>query len=109
MMRYKNIILAVVLAAGAASSVLVAPVAQAQARTSVDIRIGTPPPPVRYERMPPPRRGYVWAPGYWAWDGYRHVWVGGHWERMRRGRHYVPPGWYQEPGGWRFNRGGWGR
>ena len=109
-MNYKNIVLAVLLTTSAASAVLMAPVAQAQVRGSVDIRIGTPPPPPRYESAPPPRRGYVWAPGYWAWDGHRHVWVGGHWERVRRGyHHYAPPGWHQDPDGWRFNRGGWER
>jgi|SRR5450830_59625 len=109
-MNYKNIVLAILLSTSAASAVLMAPVAQAQVRGSVDIRIGTPPPPPRYERMPPPRRGFVWAPGYWAWDGYRHVWVQGHWERVRRGyHHYAPPGWRQDRDGWRFNQGGWER
>jgi len=106
-MKYNNIILAVLLAAGA-SSVLIAPAAQAQVRGSVDVRIGTPPPPPRYERRPPPRSHYVWAPGYWAWNGHRHVWVGGHWERERRGYHrYAQPGWHQDRDGWRFDRGGW--
>lgn len=108
-MQYKNIVMAVLLSTSAASAMLTAPLAQAQIHSSVDIRIGTPPPQPRYERMPPPRHGYVWAPGYWAWDGYRHVWVGGHWERVRRGYRYAPPGWHQDPGGWRFDHGGWGR
>jgi len=108
-MQYKKIILAVLLVTSAASAMLAAPFAEAQMRGSVDIRIGTPPPPPRYEPPPPPRHGFVWVPGYWAWDGYRHVWVGGHWERMRRGYRYAPPVWRQGPDGWRFDGGGWQR
>ncbi|WP_432377347.1 YXWGXW repeat-containing protein [Duganella sp. P38] len=37
------------------------------------------PPPPRYERIPAPRAGYIWAPGYWDWRGNRHEWVGGSW------------------------------
>ncbi len=109
-MQHKKIILAVLLATSSAATLLTTPMAEAQMRDSVDIRIGQAPPPPRYEAAPPPRRGYVWAPGYWAWDGHRHVWVGGHWERVRRGyHHYAPPGWQQGPGGWRFDHGGWQR
>jgi YXWGXW repeat-containing protein len=45
----------------------------ARAQVSLDIVIRTPPPPVRVEVAPPPRVGYVWAPGYWSWDGHRHI------------------------------------
>ena len=31
------------------------------------------------ERVPPPRRGYVWVPGHWAWRRGRYVWVRGGW------------------------------
>lgn len=31
------------------------------------------PPQPRYEVVPAPRRGYVWAPGYWNARGNRHV------------------------------------
>lgn len=37
---------------------------QAAAQVSVNINIGTPPPAPRYEAPPPPRGGYIWAPGY---------------------------------------------
>ncbi|MBP0598937.1 YXWGXW repeat-containing protein [Herbaspirillum sp. LeCh32-8] len=88
-----------------------APAAQAQVVGSVNVRIGTPPPAPRYEAAPPPRRGYAWAPGYWAWDGHRHVWVGGHWEQVRRGyARYEPAHWQQGPrGGWHFVPGHWMR
>ncbi|WP_036168555.1 YXWGXW repeat-containing protein [Massilia sp. 9096] len=66
------------------------------------------PPPPRAEHMPPPRHGYVWAPGYWNWNHGRHVWVAGHWERERRGYSYRAPNWVQRDGHWVMERGGWG-
>lgn len=54
------------------ATVATAPAAQAQV-VGVDVRIGTPPPAPRYEVVPPPRHGYAWAPGYWAWNGHRHI------------------------------------
>jgi len=37
----------------------------ASARSNVDVSIAIGPPPVIVEEVPPPRVGYVWAPGYW--------------------------------------------
>jgi hypothetical protein len=81
--------------------------AQAIAQVGVNIVIGNAPPPVRYEVVPAPRRGYEWAPGYWNWNGRRHVWSAGHWERVRTGYYYQRPEWQQGNDGWRLNRGGW--
>jgi hypothetical protein len=80
---------------------------QAMAQVNVSVNIGTPPPPLRYERVPPPRHGYVWAPGYWGWTGRSHVWVRGHWERARSGYIYQRPGWREDNGRWHLNKGGW--
>src|SRR5512143_1638499 len=34
------------------------------------------PPPVRVETYgPPPEPGFIWATGYWRWEGGQHVWV----------------------------------
>jgi hypothetical protein len=47
-------------------------------------------PPIRYEPAPtyvPP--GQHWQAGHWRWDGYRYVWVEGHWVRDRLA--YAPP------------------
>jgi hypothetical protein len=78
---------------------------------SIGIDIGTPPPPPRVEVIPAPRPGLVWAPGYWAWDGYRHIWVEGRWVAERPGYAYTPghweqrgPRWYFEPEQWREHR-----
>jgi len=42
-----------------------------------------PVPPPRMEQMPPPRPNMVWEPGHWHWDGYRYLWVGGHYVHIR--------------------------
>jgi YXWGXW repeat-containing protein len=66
MNKFREMLIVSALAAAA----LAAPGA-AQARTDVSISIG-PPAPI-YEPVPPPRVGYIWAPGYWDWNGHRHV------------------------------------
>jgi len=79
---------------------------QAFAQVGVSIVIGNPP-PARYEAVPAPRRGYIWAPGYWDWNGRRYMWIRGHWEHLRPGQVYYRPEWRHERGGWRLERGGW--
>lgn len=79
------------------------------AGASVGVVINVPPPPLRHELLPPPRRGYVWVPGYWDWRGRRHVWVAGAWLRERRGYHYRPHTWIERNGGWYMDRGRWDR
>jgi hypothetical protein len=56
-----------------------------------------------------PSPGYVWAGGYWNWEGGRHVWVAGHWQPGRPGYHWAPHRWVQTGGGWRLERGHWER
>jgi len=74
----------------------------------IDIQIAPPPPPPNVI-IPPPRMGFVWAPGYWRWNGRRHVWVAGHWLRARPGWHWVPEHWVEHRGHYRFVRGHWAR
>jgi hypothetical protein len=40
---------------------------------------------------PSPGDGYDWIDGYWHWNGYDWVWVGGRWERDQDGYVYVQP------------------
>ena len=101
----KKIAIATALLAALGGSVLLPSVAAAQ--VNVNINIGEAPPPVRYEVVPAARSGYLWVPGYWNWDGSRHVWSTGHWERSRSSYTYVQPEWRQEGEGWRLDRGGW--
>ena len=67
-----------------------------------------PVPELRYERVPPPRRGFVWAPGHWRWDGRAYFWVPGvyiaarpeyrfwvhgHWEQRGPNWVWIEPHW----------------
>ncbi len=79
----------------------------AAAQVSVSIR--TAPPAPKYEAVPAPRRGYVWVPGYWNWNGHRHVWQSGVWVKERRGYSYVQPNWVERDGHWELHRGNWAR
>jgi len=74
---------------------------------SIGIGIGTPPPPARVEVVPAGPRGYVWSPGYWAWDGYNYFWVDGSWMRQRPGYVYVPGRWDRHDEYWRYAPGRW--
>ena len=73
------------------------------------VTIQVAPPPPRFERVPPPRRGFVWAPGHYEWRGGRHVWVGGYWVRARPGYAYRAPAWRQDGGRWVYSAGRWDR
>ena len=81
--------------------------ADANVSWGVTISSGMPPPPVRYEPVPPPRPAYVWLQGYWGWSGNAYVWVPGRWERERPGYVYAQPQWVQGPRGWELHHGGW--
>ena len=67
------------------------------------------PPPLRREVVPAPRRGYVWAPGYWEPRGPRHVWRAGHWVQVRPGYVYRQPVWSQHNGRWDYRASRWDR
>jgi YXWGXW repeat-containing protein len=73
----------------------------------VYIRSG--PPPVRAEvvaRSPGP--GYVWVPGYYAYERGGYAWVPGRYERPPRGRaRWVPSHWERDRRGWYFVEGRW--
>lgn len=81
--------------------------ADAQASMSFGVTIGVPPPAQMYEPVPAPRPGYVWAPGYWRWEGGHHVWTPGYWMAARRGYHWVPDRWAHVDRGWHHERGHW--
>ncbi|MGH8666809.1 MAG: YXWGXW repeat-containing protein [Burkholderiales bacterium] len=66
-----------------------------------------PPPLPRYEAMPPPRSGFVWAPGHWRWNGCKHAWTAGHWEKKHPGAQWVPDRWLRAGRTWRFEPGHW--
>jgi WXXGXW repeat (2 copies) len=88
-----------------AATMLIGSVAPAFSAVGIEIEVA--PPPARVIVAPPPRPGYVWAPGYYRWDGHRHVWVDGHFIHERRGSHWVPERWDERHGHYRFVPGHW--
>lgn len=104
-MFMKKALVSMLIAAGTIGAVATPLTSVAQ----VDIQLNFGPPPVRYEAVPVPRRGYVWVPGYWDWRGRRHVWVSGAWVRERSGYAYQPHRWIERDGRWQFERGRWDR
>ena len=91
----------------AGASILCAVSAASQARVDVSVVIGVPPPAVVVETAPAPRSGYVYAPGYWGWDGHRHVWVRGRTIVERPGYTWVSDRWEPAGGQYRFVPGYW--
>jgi hypothetical protein len=102
-MMMKKLLIAAMIAASLGSAAVPA---AAQSRVIV---VREAPPEPRSERTPPPRRGYVWAPGYWDWRSNHHVWVRGHWVRARSGYAYNQPACEEREGQWHMRRGGWER
>jgi hypothetical protein len=78
----------------------------ASSALALDIIIDVAPPPVKVEVIQQ-RPGFIWAPGYWRWDGHTHVWVGGHLEKDRPGHHWIKAEWVEEHGRHRFVEGHW--
>ena len=75
-------------------------VSHASAQTAVSVTIA-PPPLVTYSQPACPVDGYIWTPGYWAYDedAGEYYWVSGAW---------VPPpqvGYLWTPGYWGFSNG----
>jgi len=68
------------------------------AQVSISVRIGPPPIPV-YEQPPCPAEGYIWTPGYWAYDDAigDYYWVPGTWVLAPE------PGFLWTPGYWGWN------
>lgn len=79
------------------------------ALSAVSLYVDIAPPAPRYEVVPEPRVGFVWAPGYWEWRNERHAWVRGHWVREERGMHWHPHHWVEHEGRWTLEGGRWDR
>ena len=81
--------------------------ATAAPRGRVYVRVG-PPAPIMETRIVAPGRGYVWIPGYHAWDGRAYVWRPGRWDRgPRASAHWVAPRWVHDRHGWYLVEGHW--
>ncbi len=75
----------------------------------VGISIGIVPPPIPiYEQPYPPAAGYIWTPGYWAYDS-DYYWVPGVWVPPPRiGFLWTPGYWGYDGSNYFFNEGYWG-
>ncbi len=83
----------------------------AQFAVGIDISVRIEPPPLPvYEQPICPQEGYMWTPGYWAWDdddGY--YWVPGTWvEAPEPGLLWTPGYWGWNDGVYAWNGGYWG-
>jgi hypothetical protein len=65
------------------------------------------PPAPREERAPAPRDGYIWAPGYWDWNGHAYSWVSARYLYEHRGAHWVADRWEQAGSHWQHVSGHW--
>lgn len=92
-----------------ALAVLSAPPASS-AQVGISVSFGPPPLPV-YEQPICPGDGYIWTPGYWAWDedDYDYYWVPGTWVFAPEvGYLWTPPWWGWDNGVFLFHEGFWG-
>lgn len=80
------------------------------ARVGVIISVGFAPPALPVYQQPLcPGDGYIWTPGYWAWDGYEYYWVPGTWILAPQvGFLWTPPWWGWGGTAFIFHEGYWG-
>src|SRR5258706_8111454 len=99
--KLPTLVLAVLLFAGL-------PLASSNAYVAVSVAIAPPAIPI-YAQPYCPGAGYIWTPGYWAWDGYGYYWVPGVWVLGPRvGFLWTPGYWGYSNGLYVFNEGYWG-
>ena len=83
----------------------------ASAQIGISIRVGPPALPV-YEQPPCPSEGYLWTPGYWAYDYdvSDYYWVPGTWvEAPQPGYLWTPGYWGWGGDRYLFHEGYWGQ
>jgi hypothetical protein len=102
-------ILRVALLAFCAVSFLQQPTYGQAVAIGVSVSFGPPALPV-YDLPPCPGDGYLWAPGYWAWDpDYGYYWVPGTWILAPEPGFLWTPGWWGwGGGGYLWHEGWWG-
>ena len=88
---------------------LLGPLAMVSLAHAAVLDIEVAPPEPRVIVAPPPRPGFVWAPGYYAYRGHQHVWVDGHWLKERHGYHWEADRWVPHEGRYRYEPGHWVR
>jgi WXXGXW repeat (2 copies) len=74
----------------------------------VSVNFAPPPLPV-YEQPPCPEVGYLWVPGYWAWNDGAYYWVPGTWVLPPEvGLLWTPGYWGWDDGDYFWHAGYWG-
>lgn len=84
--------------------------AKSSAQVAISVSFGPPPLPV-YEQPVCPGDGYIWTPGYWAWDpdAQDYYWVPGTWVLAPQvGSLWTPPWWGWDNNVFLFHEGFWG-
>lgn len=84
--------------------------ASAQVAVGISVSFGPPALPV-YEQPMCPEDGWMWVPGYWAWDAddNDYYWVPGTWVAAPEPGYLWTPAWWGWEGGfYRFHEGYWG-
>jgi hypothetical protein len=80
----------------------------AQIGVAVAVSFGPPELPV-YEQPVCPEEGYIWTPGFWAWDGDDYYWVPGTWvPAPEAGFLWTPGYWDWQDTAFFFHDGYWG-
>ena len=83
------------------------------AAAQVSLSITLAPPPLPYYAQPPvPGDGYIWVPGYWAWnaDDSDYYWVPATWVLAPGEGELWTPGWWDfQAAGYLWHAGYWGR
>src|SRR6185437_13605839 len=75
----------------------------------VSVNLAPPALPV-YEQPPCPEPGYIWTPGYWAWNDGAYYWVPGTWVLPPLvGFLWTPGYWGWADGAYLWHAGYWGR
>jgi WXXGXW repeat (2 copies) len=86
---------------------LALPFASSHAQVGISVNLAPPVLPV-YEQPPCPVEGYIWTPGYWAYET-DYYWVPGVWVAPPTvGLLWTPPWWGWNNGVYVFNQGYWG-
>lgn len=83
---------------------------QAPAQYALVTVMVAPPPLPYYDQPPMPSAGYIWTPGYWAWDQGDYYWVPGTWAAPpSAGLLWTPGFWLWRHGVYIWIPGYWGQ
>jgi len=92
------------------SSTIIFPAVSHAGFMEVNFSFGAPPPLPVYEQPACPSPGFIWTPGYWAFDTYadQYFWVPGTWvEAPALGLLWTPGYWDESSAGYIWHDGYW--